>query len=260
MSYEDLQLDLMDIGQHGSFMDDLAYIKRMNPTDPHPAAMFQYLLSTANIMSKNGMVDKYAFIGGYAVLGHLMKTFGEHIVRNWRGSDDLDIVARDQGVSSIIEGNFAAAERRRSRHLRNKYSLEVADPGIDVPCEIDFYVPTENGSLIHIEQSKLDDDFWRRSVVITPYGIPFRVPSITDMLRLKLNVYTSNGMPRRKDRKDISDLALVSHHENADPSHLDANLTDTERERLREVLRNPEATTFESGFDRYLQRFTKRSR
>jgi hypothetical protein len=199
--------------------------------------MFRYLLAVANAsneMTGSGFRGGYAFAGGYAILSHLVSRVGINAVSNWRTSPDLDIVAWHEGaVIGAMNSSFATRPRRSSQE--HKCSYNIQDPSAGVSCEIDLYLPDQEG-LVHVGGGVLAPKARDRIVELDVLGIPVPTLGVDDLLRLKLNVH---GERREKDDQDVMDLISLYAGTGISPRQLvgeSATLFPEEQRVLAEIL------------------------
>ncbi len=241
MGFEDLELRLIEEGSYTKYFEDLAKVKRkpIRSSAEH-AEMIRYFLSINHAAETNGQGNNTYTVGGYAIMSYLVAEFGEEILNVWRGSHDVDLVATDQTVLSVIMGSFDQRIQRLS-HIPDKYSLEVKDKHTelaDLICEVDLY-RCWNGRL-RINQREICDDFLNGAEHLRIYGINVSVPSITQLIKLKLDVQTYERHLRPKDRIDIVDLISILINRKVSPLDLYKEFTDKENEVLvNEVFQSP---------------------
>lgn len=96
-----------------------------------------YVLDIVALLEKNGLNDQYALFGGYAVLSHLMRYFGESTAISWRGSTDIDM-AGTQDVLRAIHRGLEVHSDLASPNIPNKRTVKLADTG-EEECRVDFY-------------------------------------------------------------------------------------------------------------------------
>ena len=130
-----------------------------------------YTLDLASYLSNMGLARNYLIFGGYAVLSHLMNTFGTGFAKTWRGSEDIDMIG-DQRVLQAIKSGYEVYSDRASPNLKDKRTVKLSgEAGVD--CKIDF-------SFGNIE------DRFEKSEVHNHLGIDLNVPSSLRLIRGKL--------------------------------------------------------------------------
>lgn len=241
---ERLSYKLMEKDSFDKFEEVLKGIRKENP---NYSTAFQYLFSLANLLEENG-VGKHSFIGGYAVLAHLMQKFGPNISTVWRGSDDLDVLTRDPTVESIIRGHFEILGKKPS-HIKNKYSLVVKDPHIEGdPVHIDL-IYHQNSGPIKIDNYQVNGSFWEKGTEnVDLYGVKIRVPTLMELLRLKLNI----SVDREKDKGDIMDIIDILSQNRCSAEEINRKLSAEERAKLKEMLKSAKLPT--SSFNKVVDR------
>lgn len=228
MSFEDLELRLLENGNFDRYTKDCEEIAR-TPRNIEQVEMLKYFLATNNAVESNGQGNNMLTIGGYAVLSYLVGEFGEKIIGVWRGSHDLDLVAKDPSVLSIIMGAFDQRLKRPSNAIPQKYSLEVQDKDTkldELICQIDLYPCW--GSPLKINQREICSDFFDRAEHPMIYGMPVTVPEIVELIKLKVDVETYVGNLRLKDKGDIIDLVSVLVNRNVSAAKLYRSLDEKE--------------------------------
>jgi len=238
---------------------------------PEYCRAFNYLLSVTKRLDECGLSKDYAFIGGYAVFCHIFSILGPNSIRRWRGSADLDLLAKRKDVSSVLGTHFEEAENIHS-HFENKSSLLVRDileltkeniP--EEPLKIDFYSAI-NGRDMRLDGQTLNGSLWDRTEVVDVLGFKIRVLGLYDLLKLKLNIKTDiNNLPRPRDITDIYNLLGIADRKGLKVKSLFETLNGAQRETLfnllniyttyeasEEVLIKPE-TSFTSEFREIFQ-------
>lgn len=207
--FEGLEWRLRVDGNYQRYKDTLSEIRRSGRDGPQYAEMIRYLLTVNHHLQQNGHDCNAYVIGGYAVMAWLAEEFGTGVLQNWRGSHDIDIVARDPSVMSIIMASFDERLQRRSNSIPDKYSLTLKDKKTelaDFVCDIDLYACW--GNSFRVNHREICEDFFERGTQLKLFGIPVAVPSVVDLIKLKLDV-KSYGDLRPKDRSDIVDLVSI---------------------------------------------------
>ena len=217
MGFENLVNRLEKEGKFRDFDRDITLIEKERGT-PYTNTL-KYLLSVTNELEENGVSDDYALIGGYGVLTHLANSFGRKIIPNWRTSHDLDIVTKNFGIKSVIDGSYEIESRGRSHSIPGKYTYLIKDPKIETPCELDLYIPIydntcnseyEDSQLVKINNRVFGKEFFERSEKKDFYGVNISVPSLKDLISLKLDIGKET---RKKDIQDLRDLVAIANIE-----------------------------------------------
>lgn len=137
-----------------------------------------YVLDVGALLEKNGLEDQYALFGGYAVLSHLMRTYGDHTAIGWRGSNDIDM-AGTPSVMSALSSGFRINSNRRSPNVSDKWTIKLYDEG-EQECRIDFF----GGDF---EQK------YGKPVINTHFGINVKVVEPLALIRSKLQTPVSES-------------------------------------------------------------------
>gem|GEM_PF-3633965 len=135
MGFQDLLYK--KIGQK-TFEEFERYSKELLSTDPKYGEVFLYALSLANQVSESYFKNNIMLIGGFGVLGHMISVEGPEIVKQWRGSHDLDIACQTPEALSYILRDFAS-EEHQSLSLPDKKKAKFYDSTIEsywqrLPC------------------------------------------------------------------------------------------------------------------------------
>jgi hypothetical protein len=192
----------------------LKKLEKMRDMEGKPANyhdMIRYFLAVENEFrqmpldvspSTGARLPHHAYVGGYGVLAHLIAQFGPDAIPAWRTSHDLDIAVWNPHLDTILRRCFEGTKRHSHIH-KDKRSYEIKDPDAEIPCDVDFYLPSKGGAVV-INTYMLGDNPRHRARSVDVFGIPVWVVDWDDLLRLKLNVGTR--VPRAKDVRDVSDL------------------------------------------------------
>lgn len=130
-----------------------------------------YTLDLASLLDESGLRDSYVLFGGYAVLSHLMSSFGDSVAKVWRGSTDIDMGGTER-VLSIIHQGYGVKSDLASPNVKDKRTLKLTE-GEEAECKIDFYT----GSLA---------ERFPNPEVNYHLGVPLRVASPLSVIAGKL--------------------------------------------------------------------------
>ena len=205
-----------------------------------------YLLAITEKFNSSGFQDSYAIIGGFAVFAHMYSLLEERTLTEWRGSVDLDVMAKHRSIDTLIGNSFEEVERIIT-HFKDKSTLYVKDEielireleygkSLKSPLKIDIYIP-ENGRFIEFNYVILEDEFWDRTESINVLGYGIRVAGLTDMLKFKLDVeIDSSGLPRTRDITDIYNLMGIAEIKGVTAKKVYDSLTEKQRLKLRKLI------------------------
>ena len=131
MTFRYLEDSLGD-SEIGSYLDFQATMQEPTKT------VLSYTLDLAGYLNTHGLSTNYGVFGGYAVLSHLMDSFGEPIAQVWRGSSDIDM-GGDIKVLSSIRAGYHVTNDNSSPNIPDKRTLKLDTNG-EGECKIDFYL------------------------------------------------------------------------------------------------------------------------
>ncbi len=114
------------------------YLEVQNNLQEPTRTILPYMLDVSALLSKSGLKEQYALFGGYAVLSHLMATYGPYAAISWRGSNDIDM-AGTQKVLSVLVSGFSIDSNRKSPNVTDKRTIKLHDEN-EQECRIDFFV------------------------------------------------------------------------------------------------------------------------
>lgn len=196
----------------------------------------RYLLSVSEHLNQYSP-NEYLLLGGYAVLSHLIDNKTEGIIPSWRGSHDIDLVVSDINLENYIKGGFNnLIPSRKFYHLPNKKVFEFEEETLEKGVHLDFYYPNKPKGDIEIGHFTIDGDIWKNIEKKNIFGINVNVPSIYDLLRSKLEVTTSENLPREKDIDDIFSLLYLDQNKGNSPEQLYSILTNFQRNQLINII------------------------
>ncbi len=204
MAYRDLEDRLEQEGTLQDFHVLLDGIKG----DAKFQKAFQFLVTLASDLEQQG-IHEYMFIGGYGVLLQMVSLLGARSIKRWRGSYDIDVVAKDYDFDSLLQREYLV--QKHQSHLT-----------------------------LFLENYALDDSLWQKRDLIRLYGITFPTLCLPELLKMKLEVQPREELPRMRDRIDIVHMLAVFERR-GQLAISQTNLTDFQRQRLYRILRIPEA-------------------
>lgn len=157
----------------------------------------QYANTLSGLLEMADGFDKkrtpYVVIGGLAVMAYTTQGNPNTVVE-WRGTDDIDLLAKKQDAEQILRATgYKFGQRitgkKGTGHLYN-------------------YIKNLNGEQaivglresVELKNKDITDRILTNSTVVGIYGVPIRVPSVKDLVALKTDAN------REKDRKDIAAL------------------------------------------------------
>jgi len=138
----------------------LSYLEFCGELQEPTRTVLGYTLDIASHLHSQGISDNYSVFGGYAVLSHLMNTFGDSVAKTWRGSTDIDMGGACNVLNSIRSGYHLSSDLL-SPNLKDKRTLKLDISG-ERECKIDFYC-NDPGKKYGLSQ------------INSHFGIPLRV-------------------------------------------------------------------------------------
>ena len=176
-------------GQFDRFMD--AYNK-IHGTDREYANTILGCLEISNSFNKEE--KPYLIIGGLAVMAYLYQV-NSNAIFEWRGTNDIDILANKGTAEGILKGADYGFRERLPQKPGSVGSIYV-------------YAKEDNGetTVVGLREGveHKDRDITNRllsnSTAIGIFSIPVRVPSLSDLEKLK------RAANRSKDREDLREL------------------------------------------------------
>jgi len=203
----------------------------------------RYMMAIAHNSEENGAANKIMFMGGLAILAHLVSAKGEDVIPKWRGSKDLDVLLKDMNYYHIIKYSLDQVEADYDSPIaRNKKTLvgssidsenrKLHKAGLDV-----FYPEGKPSDGIAIEEECIGDHEWSKRKRSDFFGIPVYHLGIMPLLRLKLNVLADRNPPRAQDVQDLCHLMGLAELQNYLHADVIAEITPQHREHLAKLLR-----------------------
>lgn len=236
------ELTLKNIGD-GGFEQFESYCKSLLKGDQKYREVFLYALSLADTVSGSYFKDQVVLVGGFAVLGHMIKMEGPEIVKRWRGSHDLDVVCQTpQALAFIIRE--LADESLHSLSLPDKKTAKFSDAYVDelagetLISDADLYYPGDRKKPDQIRIGNMlfrEEDFLSSDEVLV-YHAPIKIYNKYGLLSMKLGVVTSENLPRPKDITDIYNLLGILEEKVGSAEDIYNRLTMEEREKLMEIF------------------------
>jgi hypothetical protein len=247
---KNMQNEYIFANLHGSGLDEIcplleSIVNQKGDIGQNYARALNYLLAISEKFGISGFSDRYAIIGGYAVFAHIYSVLNDKALIQWRGSVDLDVLAKDRSIEALICNSFEEVLKVPS-HFRDKFTLYVKDEieliremeyniTLETPLQMDVYIP-ENGRFIEFNSVRIEDALWNRTELINILGYNVRVAGIADMLRFKLDVETGNRrLPRDEDIMDIFALMAVAEFRNIPMLQIYNALNDFQRIKLENL-------------------------
>ena len=193
------------------------YLEFCNELQEPTRTVLGYTLDIASHLDSHGLSEQYAVFGGYAVLSHLMSTFGDPVARAWRGSTDIDMGGNHKVLSSIKSG-YHMSNDSPSPNIPDKRTLKLDIDG-EGECKIDFYL----GDIT----KKYGD-----SRINTHFGIPLRAVNPEHIIRGKLRT----PIEELYHYGDIMGMLAVLEREQYSPKELAEILNHDEAVELQERI------------------------
>ena len=97
MTFTNLENALKD-NQIESYLDLFGHLQEPTKT------VLGYTLDVASFLDLVGLRKEYSVFGGYAVLSHLMSTYGPGVAKLWRGSTDIDMAGTQKVLNALKSG------------------------------------------------------------------------------------------------------------------------------------------------------------
>ena len=151
----------------------LPYLEFYRELQEPTRTVLGYALDIASYLDAQGLSEKYAIFGGYAVLSHLISAFGDSVAKVWRGSTDIDM-GGNHTVLNSIRSDYHMSNDLPSPNIPHKRTLKLDTTG-ENECKIDFYLGNP-------------DEKYGDSRINSHFGIPLRVVKPEFIIRNK--VYT----------------------------------------------------------------------
>ena len=113
-----------------------SYLELFNHLQEPTRTVLGYTLDVASFLNLRGLREEYSVFGGYAVLSHLMHTYGPGIAKIWRGSTDIDM-AGTKKVLTALKSGYDFHSDSKSSNVPDKRTLKLELNG-ETECKIDF--------------------------------------------------------------------------------------------------------------------------
>ena len=149
-----------------------AYLKVFSNLRDPTKTVLGYTLDIGSYLKSLNLEDSYLVFGGYAVLSHMMNTFGESIAPMWRGSVDIDMAGTPRVLTALKSG-YDMKSDLLSPNISEKRTLKLVEDH-EPECKIDFYVG-DYSKKYSIPETNFH------------FGIPLRVASPLALIKSKLN-------------------------------------------------------------------------
>lgn len=176
-----------------------------------------YTLDIASFLNGSGLDKEYVIFGGYAVLSHIMESYGEQIAKVWRGSNDIDM-GGTQSILRAIKRGYEINSDFPSQNIKDKRTLKLVEDA-EKECKIDFYT----------------GDFKKRfsSERNRHFGIDLIVGDPISLIRSKANIPVSEAT----HSYDILTLLAVLEHRGYNPKDILKEFKGNERALLSEHVK-----------------------
>lgn len=186
----------------------------------------RYAMNIAHNAAANDAQDKVMFVGGIGVLGNLVKYCGTRIISQWRGTRDLDLMLYSPQYKHVISSSFDVVDYEgKSNSIKDKlcfrgYSNDAEFVRLGAAA-VDAYTPSKSDPRegMKIGQAKIAED-WKEERYANFFGIPVKVLNPMTLLRTKLSVENSKGLPRSQDLDDIVNLLGLLECEGKEPADI----------------------------------------
>jgi hypothetical protein len=178
------------------------------------------------------------FVGGVGVLGNIVFNKGDSVVKYWRGTHDIDVLIRNPHYLYLASNIFEEIDAcGKSLSIPNKYTIRGKSKDYEgrelSSMVVDAFTPNEHPNRgIPLGGGLVTSDFWDRITTSSIYGIDVPLMDPLDLLKLKLQVSTSSGSPRKKDCQDIYHLLAVISERGYSPKEISSYLGDLNKKRL----------------------------
>ena len=231
---QNLELKLIDNNNYEKYEELLSKIKTKD-AETYKQTL-RYLLSISEHLNQYSP-NEYFFLGGYAVLTHIISDKTEGIMPSWRGSHDVDIVVADINLENYIKGGFNnLIPSRKFYHLPHKKVFEFEEETLEKGVHLDFYYPDKPNGEIGIGHFLIGQDIWQNVEKKSIFGIDVNVPAVRDLLRSKLEITTSENLPREKDMDDILSLLYLDQSKGNTPESLYSLLSPFQKDQLIHII------------------------
>ncbi len=181
--------------------------------------------------AKEARIDPHqiVLVGGFATFLHTKEALGNKVVNFWRGTHDVDLVITQRGGTGMLlaglqeSGNYQYIDSARS-HFINKQTWNIQNKPkgylLEKQRDIDIDV-------YFLDKDRNSVDFNGR--FISPYPNNFitepvnlvnilndgkinkiAIPSVTDLILMKLDIIKFSAKLRDKDKNDILSLLMVA--------------------------------------------------
>jgi len=174
---------------------------------------YAYLLDIAAMLRQNGLQDRYQVFGGYAVLAHLIRQYGDRIVLAWRGSSDIDMIGDMQALTSL-KGFYQVKSDLPSPNIPSKRTIKLTIDGKQ-ECKIDYTIGNKRG----------------RTEFVSVLGIEVPVLEPSELIKSKL--FAKDELVHKVD---IVKLLGILESRKLDPEEFARSLTSEQRQDLYDVI------------------------
>ncbi len=185
----------------------------------------EMLLAISHTLTEKGLQGEYVVYGGYAILLQLVKHIGYDVIRAWRGSHDLDLVANNEVIGNI-KTLIPIVSDRKSETVQGKRTLRVQLADYPQTFKIDIRQK-------EAFSSQPEQVYEGQTETVDFYGIPVVVPTVYQQLRNKL------GVTRKLERDtiDVFNLLGILEISKQKESQLASELSRPQRKRLYDLIK-----------------------
>ncbi|MEK6861763.1 MAG: hypothetical protein AABY07_07370 [Nanoarchaeota archaeon] len=178
---------------------------------------YSYLLDIASVLRQNSLQDQYQVFGGYAVLAHLIKQYGDRIVLAWRGSQDIDMIGNMQ-VLTALKGFYQVKSDLPSPNIPSKRTVKLSTDN-EEECKIDYTTGQKRGRtevvpILGIEVPVLEPSELIKSKLYAKDELVHKVDIVKMLGILEVRKYDPEEFAQSltpEQRLDIYDVVLTGH-------------------------------------------------
>jgi hypothetical protein len=227
------------ISEKGNYKD---YLAMLGKSDPATTEALRYSLGISQNANLESAKNKIMFVGGMGVLGNLISNKGEGVIPYWRGTHDIDLLVEDKSYLHLISNSFEDLDSfNKSLSISNKYTIRGKSKDYEnkelSSMVVDAYTPHDSPLKgVFFGKSLVGQEVWERSKNVNIYGIDVNVMGTLDLLKSKLDISTTNGLPRKKDFQDIYHLVGLVSEEGHNPKQASQFIGDFNKKRLENIL------------------------
>ncbi len=236
---EDMEFSILGSGQYEPYQKIIAQ-EEMNGRQEYMDKI-RYMMAISFNSERKKAAGKFMFIGGLAILGHLVSKFGPEVISSWRGTKDLDLLVKDTRYTSLAKECFDTIQiDAPSLSIPNKRTLIGAscDSENHSLCEtqVDIFYPPKTPGIVPIDDVVIGEKEWNKKKGANFFGIQVYFLNILPLLDLKLHILNDGKKKRDQDIKDICHLVGLSEKEGYTPTQLKSYFSSESRENLAKAI------------------------